>query len=72
LGLIEHLSALSFVHRVDRLDQDGAYRIHVCEAEDIRSAMQFLLDQGVTAIQIGQPSLEDVYVQLIGRRGLSV
>ncbi|MEE1831718.1 ABC transporter ATP-binding protein [Streptomyces sp. SP17KL33] len=72
LGLVEQLGNVSFVDRVDQLDQDSAYRIHVREAEDVRGAMQFLLDQGVTAIQTGQPSLEDVYVQLVGGRGLSV
>ena len=34
--------------------------------------MRFLLDRGITAMRVGRPSLAEVYVHVIGDRGLKV
>jgi ABC-2 type transport system ATP-binding protein len=36
------------------------------------TVLRFLLDRGVTSVSTGRPSLEDVYLSVIGKRGLTV
>jgi ABC-2 type transport system ATP-binding protein len=36
------------------------------------TVLRFLLDRGVTSVSTGRPSLEDVYLSVIGNRGLTV
>jgi ABC-2 type transport system ATP-binding protein len=36
------------------------------------TVLRFLLDHGVTSVSTGRPSLEDVYLSVIGNRGLTV
>jgi ABC-2 type transport system ATP-binding protein len=36
------------------------------------AVLRFLLDRGVTSVSTGRPSLEDVYLSVIGNRGLTV
>jgi ABC-2 type transport system ATP-binding protein len=36
------------------------------------TVLRFLLDHGVTSVSTGHPSLEDVYLSVIGNRGLTV
>jgi ABC-2 type transport system ATP-binding protein len=36
------------------------------------TVLRFLLDRGVTSVATGRPSLEDVYLSVIGNRGLTV
>jgi ABC-2 type transport system ATP-binding protein len=43
-------------------DQEGA----------AAAVMRFLLDRGITAMRVGRPSLAEVYVHVIGDRGLKV
>ncbi len=50
----------------------GAYRIEIAEADALRPILSLLVGAGVTAISTSRPSLEEVYVHLIGDRGLQV
>ncbi len=36
------------------------------------TVLRFLLDRGVTSVSTGRPSLEDVYLSVIGNRGITV
>lgn len=36
------------------------------------TVLRFLLDRGITSVSTGRPSLEDVYLSVIGNRGLTV
>jgi ABC-2 type transport system ATP-binding protein len=68
LGTIEALHGVSSVSRRG----DGAARIEVHEEGTTAEALRVLVDAGLTSIQTSEPSLEEVYVHLIGERGLEV
>jgi len=51
---------------------DGGVRIEVNEEGATQLVLQRLVESGVTAIKTSLPSLEEVYVQTIGERGLTV
>jgi ABC-2 type transport system ATP-binding protein len=47
-------------------------RAELSDAEAMSGALQLLVAGGVTSIQTSRPSLEEVYVHIIGDRGLQV
>lgn len=51
---------------------NSQYRIEVEGAGEARQILQHLVGHGVTSIQTSRPSLEEVYVHIVGDRGLSV
>jgi ABC-2 type transport system ATP-binding protein len=51
---------------------DGTYRVELVEEKAVRSALQFLVAGGVTTVRTSRPSLEEVYVHIIGDRGLKL
>jgi len=51
---------------------DGSVRIEVNEEGATRVVLQRLVEAGVTSVRTSLPSLEEVYVQMIGERGLVV
>ena len=70
-GLLEELEGLSGVSGVTAR-RDGAARIEVHEEGATREVLRRLVAGGVTSVQTTLPSLEEVYVQLVGERGLEV
>jgi len=51
---------------------DGTVRIEVNEDGATSVVLKHLVDAGVTSVKTSLPSLEEVYVQMIGERGLTV
>jgi ABC-2 type transport system ATP-binding protein len=51
---------------------DGSVRIEVSEEGATSLVLRRLVDAGVTDVRTSLPSLEEVYVQTIGERGLTV
>lgn len=51
---------------------DGSIRIEVHEDGATALVLRHLVDAGVTSVKTSLPSLEEVYVQMIGERGLVV
>lgn len=51
---------------------DGAVRVHTTAEGATEAVLRTLLDAGVTTITTGRPSLEEVYLHVIGARGLAV
>jgi ABC-2 type transport system ATP-binding protein len=51
---------------------DGSVRIEVNEDGATTLVLKQLVDGGVTSVKTSLPSLEEVYVQMIGERGLTV
>ncbi len=68
LGRIAALEGVSAVTRTE----DGGARIEVSEEGATAEVLRRLVDAGVTSVRTSLPSLEEVYVQLIGERGLEV
>jgi ABC-2 type transport system ATP-binding protein len=64
---IERLPGVSSVAR-----EDGGARIEVHEERATAIVLRRLVESGVTSVKTSLPSLEEVYVQLIGERGLEV
>lgn len=50
----------------------GALRAELLEADAMAGALQLLVGAGVTSLQTSRPSLEEVYVHIMGDRGLEV
>jgi ABC-2 type transport system ATP-binding protein len=69
-GLLESIRALPGVVSVS--EADGGSRIEVAEEGVTREVLQRLVGAGVTSVKTSLPSLEEVYVHLIGDRGLEV
>jgi ABC-2 type transport system ATP-binding protein len=70
-GVLETVGRLPGVSDVSRR-QDGAARIEVNEEGATAEVLRTLVDAGVTSVRTSLPSLEEVYVHLIGERGLEV
>ncbi|HKE63654.1 MAG TPA: ABC transporter ATP-binding protein [Micromonosporaceae bacterium] len=69
--LAASLAALNGVTEVESIDDDGV-RVHTAAEGATQAVLRTLVDAGVTAITTGRPSLEEVYLHVIGARGLAV
>ena len=67
LDEIEQLAGVSAVAR-----NDAGARIEVSEETATAQVLRCLVDGGVTSVKTSLPSLEEVYVHLIGERGLEI
>jgi ABC-2 type transport system ATP-binding protein len=65
IGLAAGVSAVA-------VQPDGSVRIEVSEDGTTTVVLKQLVDAGVTSVKTSLPSLEEVYVQMIGERGLTV
>jgi ABC-2 type transport system ATP-binding protein len=70
-GVLDTIVGLPGVSDVDRR-QDGAARVEVNEEGATAEVLRILVGAGVTSVKTSLPSLEEVYVHLIGERGLEV
>ncbi|MEU7177959.1 MULTISPECIES: ABC transporter ATP-binding protein [Streptomyces] len=70
--LLSELAGLPQVERVDKLSEPGSVRIHTVSADANPVVLRWLLDAGIDALRTGRPTLEEVYVHLVGNRGLTV
>jgi ABC-2 type transport system ATP-binding protein len=65
---IESLNGVSSVST----QPDGSLRIEVNEEGATAVVLRTLIDSGITSVKTSLPGLEEVYVQMIGERGLVV
>ncbi|MDQ1477175.1 MAG: type transport system ATP-binding protein [Actinomycetota bacterium] len=70
-ALIADIELLTGVSAV-AVQPDGSVRIEVMEDGATTVVLKQLVDAGVTSVKTSLPSLEEVYVQMIGERGLTV
>jgi ABC-2 type transport system ATP-binding protein len=54
------------------LDQGTGYRVELSDEDAQQPVLKLLVEHGVTTIRTSRPSLEEVYVHVIGDRGLRV
>jgi ABC-2 type transport system ATP-binding protein len=69
-SLLDRLRNLPGVHSIS--ESDGAARIEIAEEGATGAVLKLLVDSGVTSVKTSLPSLEEVYVHLIGDRGLEI
>jgi ABC-2 type transport system ATP-binding protein len=70
-ALLVELELIAGVSSVS-LQPDGSVRIEVTEEGATSLVLRQLVEAGVTSVKTSLPSLEEVYVQMIGERGLAV
>jgi ABC-2 type transport system ATP-binding protein len=68
--LLDRAAGMAGVVRVDR--EAGGARIQVETDAAVSAVLKVLVEAGVTGVRTSRPSLEEVYVGLIGDRGLEV
>jgi len=68
--LLTRLRTLPGVQAIS--ETDGSARIEVAEEGATGAVLKLLVDAGVTSVKTSLPSLEEVYVHLIGDRGLEI
>ncbi len=71
-ALAERLSLLPGTGAVTRANGAGAFRVELTQEDAVHGVLACLVAAGVTSIRTSRPSLEEVYVQVIGDRGLNV
>src|SRR4029077_1671449 len=51
---------------------DGWVRINTSGPSAVPHVLQLIVGEGITAIRVNKPSLQEVYLELIGDRGMKV
>jgi ABC-2 type transport system ATP-binding protein len=69
-AVLEEIRAMAGVSSVT--EDDGGARIEVDQEGATGVVLRRLVDAGATSVKTSLPSLEEVYVQLIGDRGLEL
>ncbi|MFF7635952.1 ATP-binding cassette domain-containing protein [Kitasatospora sp. NPDC008050] len=69
--LLKEIADLAGVASVEERGA-GSVRIRMREESAARTVLSLLVAAGVTRIRTGRPSLDDVYVEMLGERGLKV
>lgn len=52
--------------------QSGRYRAYISDPADVKVVLLSLVSQGITILNTSKPNLEEVYLQLIGEKRMSV
>jgi ABC-2 type transport system ATP-binding protein len=68
IPMIERLPGVVAVRPVP----PAGFRVEVNDPKAVRTVLALLIEQGVTTINTSRPSLEEVYVHVVGDRGLQV
>jgi ABC-2 type transport system ATP-binding protein len=69
-ALLSEITAMAGVAGVSTEDESA--RVTVGSEDAIRAVLKLLVDRGITSVRTSLPSLEEVYLGLIGERGLEV
>ena len=70
-GLVERLREIPGVASVNGLQGSG-HRVELADGTAVRHVLELLVESGVTSIRTSRPSLEEVYVHVMGGRGLVI
>ncbi|MFF3868250.1 ABC transporter ATP-binding protein [Micromonospora sp. NPDC001898] len=69
-AVLAQVSELAFVESVE--PRDGGHRALLREPTDVARLLMWLIERGVLSARRSEPTLEDVYLRLIGTRAMSV
>jgi ABC-2 type transport system ATP-binding protein len=70
--VVAAVRTLPAVRRVVPLDVPGHWRAEPARAEDVGKVLRVLVEHGVRSLSTSQPRLEEVYLQVIGDRGMAL
>ena len=70
--IAEAVRSIDGVTQVSVLPQPDSYRAEVADRPTLSAVLAQLVSAGVTSVRTSPPSLEEVYIHLIGDRGLKV
>jgi ABC-2 type transport system ATP-binding protein len=70
--IAEALRQIPGVASVTKLSDERTCRVDLSEESAARGVLDLLIRSGVTSIRTSRPSLEEVYVHIIGDRGLKI
>jgi ABC-2 type transport system ATP-binding protein len=71
VSLVARLRDLAGVAAIEPLGEDWL-RISTNSSEAVSDVLRVLVGAGITALRVGSPSLHEVYLELIGTRGMTV
>ena len=71
-GLLDALRQHRGVAVLHKSGDGAGQRVELSDGDAQRSVLALLTETGITSIRTSRPSLEEVYVHLIGDRGLKV
>ena len=72
-ALVEQVRALPFVASVEDGDGQGsAWRVFPHSASDTQDVLRWLIDHGILSARRSEPTLEEVYLRVVGTRGLTL
>jgi len=60
------------VSKLTKLGTTGSYRVEISDHAALSAVLAHIVGEGVTSVRTSAPSLEEVYIHLIGDRGLRV
>jgi len=70
--VVEQLRAIAGVAAVVPMPEERNFRVEMSEESATRMVLDLLIRAGVTSIRTSRPSLEEVYIHIIGARGLQL
>jgi ABC-2 type transport system ATP-binding protein len=72
-AVLDKLGALPFVESVaEHETQEGVLRVFPRSADDTREVLRWLIEQDVLSARRSEPTLEEVYLRVVGDRGLTL
>jgi ABC-2 type transport system ATP-binding protein len=70
--VVAAVRALPAVRRVTPLEVPGRWRAEPGRPEDVGGVLRVLVEHGVSSISTSQPRLEEVYLRVVGDRGMAL
>jgi ABC-2 type transport system ATP-binding protein len=64
--LTEQIQRVDGVSSVSQLEESTHFRVELCDDSAAKRVLEFLVREGVTSIRTSRPTLEEVYVHMIG------
>jgi ABC-2 type transport system ATP-binding protein len=65
-SLTEQIQRVDGVSSVSQLEESTHFRVELCDDSAAKRVLEFLVREGVTSIRTSRPTLEEVYVHMIG------
>jgi len=71
-GVLAALAVHAEVASIEALEVPGRHRIHPSSTAGVAVVLRFLYEQEIFSVSTSPPSLEEVYLHVVGERGMAV